>query len=179
MKKIVNIVIFIGLVFGLFAFIPNNFNRTTPEYTAYLNIYYSENFQLGKSIEVKTDIETLVIHEILSLNDNAKIGYIAIDKFTNSPLYLGDIKKNDKEVILKDFKNSKIKIYNLSNENLFDNFYNRDIINEIESLETPFSQEKMFGESCGPSWTISGSDCYQTCCDYFFWINIGCDVVGC
>lgn len=80
-----------------------NSNENT-KVSSYLKSFYSTNYQLGKSVETKSnssllnrsaEIENLVITEIFVGDETRARGYIVTDKSTNDFLYFIDVDRVD------------------------------------------------------------------------------------
>lgn len=180
MKFTKTILLLLFVSFGLFSFQKNEPKADFSYLNLFLDNYYSINkYNLGKSIEVKTTTENLLIYEITSSKSKNKIGYVVNEKLSNEPLYFVDIKKENKKILVKEIKENNSTLISFNKDEDFQKFYDVDIIEELKKIDTPLETEKFWGKSRGPAWTITGSDCYQNCCYYIFWIQNGCWTTSC
>lgn len=146
----------------------------------FLDNYYSKGYNLGKSVETKANNLDIIISEVLNKQNGLVDGYIAVNKANDEILYFVDYLKESKEIKAIDFKNNTTDVINLQKENKFEKFIKIDLIKEIERVNfDPSSTMKFWGTSCGGSFSLEAGSCYKTCCYYVFWIESGCDVVGC
>ena len=177
MKKLF---LFLSIVFCVNFTFSNTIIVEKSRVNHFLDNYYSGSYYLGKFIETKENNQIIVVSEILDLNDNSVKGYIGFNKENDEVLYLLDFNRVTQEIKAIDVKEDVTDFINLSKDNNFEKIVKIDLIGEIEKISfSPDSTLKFWGTSCGSGWSITGNDCYQTCCYYVFWINTGCEIVGC
>lgn len=147
--------------------------------STFLNTYYLDGHNLGKSIITKVDNQEVIVSEVLNTESNLLNGYIVVDKNNNELLYFMDYKRDTKEINAIDFKNNVTDLINLKKDDKFETFAKIDLIKEIEKANyDPASVQKFWGKSCGPVFELESGANYRTCCHYVMWINTGCDQEG-
>lgn len=159
-----------------------NIKYTAPESSVnqFLDSYYVENYSFGKTIETLVENQTIIVSEILNVDNKTINGYVAINKANNELLYFIDYKRDIKVIKAMDFKNNRTDVINLQKDNKFENFVKIDLIKEIEKANyDPSSTMKFWGTSCGRSFSLEPGSCYQNCCYYVLWTNTGCEVERC
>lgn len=143
--------------------------------STFLNTYYLDGHNLGKSIITKVDNQEVIVSEVLNTESNLLNGYIVVDKNNNDLLYFMDYKRDTKEINAIDFKNNVTDIINLKKDDKFETFAKIDLIKEIEKANyDPASVMKFWGTSCGAVIELPGGN-VQTCCYYVLWVNTGCE----
>lgn len=147
----------------------------------FLDNYYTESYNFGKSIETKANSQSIIVSEIINKKSGLINGYIAVNKENNELLYFVDFLRNTQEIKAIDFKNNITDIINLKKDDKFNKFIKIDIIKEIEKVNNnpELANRRFWGTECGVSWTVPTGECYKSCCYYVFWLENGCDVVGC
>ncbi|WP_286926952.1 hypothetical protein [Flavobacterium sp. UBA4197] len=151
-------------------------NKTTD----FLDNYYPNRYNLGKSLETTVNKQTLIISEILNESGKSISGYIVTSKDYQELLYFADYKRELFEIVCYDFIQHATDLINFTTNNHFESFVKTDLINEIEKgNSSPATAMKFWGTSCGPPFSLEENSCYRNCCYYVLWVNTGCDVVGC
>lgn len=180
MKNLFSRILILALFLSTSTFFANSIEIGKTSISIFLDNYYSKGYNLGKSIETKANNEKIIVSEVLNKKSGMINGYIAVNKESNEMLYFVDYLRDTQEIKAIDFKNSKTDIVNLKKDNNFEKFMKIDLINEIRKINNnPDSVMKFWGTSCGGSFELEEGSCYKTCCYYIFWMESGCDVVGC
>lgn len=180
MKNLFSKILILALLLNSSVFFANPIDFVKSGTSQFLDNYYSESYNFGKSIETKVNKQIIIVTEVLNNSNGMINGYVAIDVTNNELLYFVDINRDSKELKAIDLKNNRTDIINLKKDSKFEDFVKLDLIKEIEKVNNnPESAMKFWGTSCGPSWTTPTGECYKTCCYYILWIENDCNQVGC
>ncbi|TRX21337.1 hypothetical protein FNW25_00560 [Flavobacterium franklandianum] len=180
MKKIFSRILILALLLNTSVFFANSLDFGKTSMNQFLDNYYSKSYSFGKSIETKANNQNIIVSELLDKTNGIINGYVAVNKENNELLYFIDYKRESQEIKAIDFINNITDIISLKKDNKFEIFVEIDLIKEIEKVNiSSASAMKFWGTSCGGGWTTPTGECYKTCCYYIFWMESGCDVVGC
>ncbi len=180
MKNLFSRILILALLLNTSVFFANPIDFVKSSANQFLDNYYSESYNFGKSIETKANNQNIIISEVLNKKSGLISGYVAVNKENNEMVYFVDYLRETQEIKAIDFKNNKTDIVNLKKDNNFEKFMKIDLIKEIEKINNnPASAMKFWGTSCGRGFSLEDGSCYKTCCYYVLWVNTGCEIVGC
>jgi hypothetical protein len=147
----------------------------------FLKTFYTNGFNIGKSIETNSENTEIIVSEILNIENNIVNGYIAINKKTNELLYFVNYNRESKSLNTIDFLNNEKELIDLSEGLKFENFTKIDLIKEIEkvNLDPNIYQRRFWGKECGGTYSLEPGSCYRNCCQYILWIENGCNPETC
>jgi hypothetical protein len=179
MKKIVfSLIATFALTLITFA---NDLKSESIKTNIFLKTFYTNGFNIGKSIETNSENTEIIVSEILSSENNIVNGYIAISKKTNELLYFVNYNRESKSLNTIDFLNNEKELIDLSEGLKFENFTKIDLIKEIEkvNLDPNIYQRRFWGKDCGEPYSLEPGSCYRNCCQYILWIENGCNPERC